>query len=62
MTGRRSIARGMSNAEITDTLVIEPGTVKTHVARVLGKLGLRTRVHAVIYAYEHGLAGDETPF
>ncbi len=36
--------------------MISEGTAKTHVARVLGKLGLRDRVQAVIYAYEHGLA------
>ncbi|MEU4806556.1 response regulator transcription factor [Actinosynnema sp. NPDC023587] len=53
----REVAEGRSNAEIARELWIEEGTVKTHVARVLAKLGLRTRVHAVIYAYEHGLAG-----
>ncbi|MGP4019124.1 response regulator [Saccharopolyspora sp. 5N708] len=49
------VARGLSNGEIARALWIEEGTVKTHVARILTKLRLRTRVHAVIYAHEHGL-------
>jgi DNA-binding NarL/FixJ family response regulator len=49
------LARGLSNPEIRDQLVISGATTKTHVARVFQKLGLRDRVQAVIYAYETGL-------
>jgi DNA-binding NarL/FixJ family response regulator len=57
----RLLASGGSNADIGDQLALSEATVKTHVGRVLGKLGVRDRVQAVIFAYESGLVVPGAP-
>ena len=57
------VARGLTNAQIAEALVIGEATVKTHVANILAKLGVQDRVQIVVFAYEEGVveASDRRP-
>ncbi|MFE7973137.1 response regulator [Streptomyces shenzhenensis] len=66
LTGREreilvAVGRGWTNGEIAAHFVLAESTVKTHVGRILAKIGARDRVQAVIFAYDHGLARPNTP-
>ncbi len=57
----RLVARGMSNREIAETLVISEKTAKAHISNMLGKLGLEDRTQMAIYAIKNGLVDPEQP-
>ena len=55
-----AVAQGLSNAEVSGLVFVSESTVKTHVGAILRKLGLRDRVQIVVFAHEHGLAGQRS--